>query len=141
MKQLTLEEADAGPAGHMRQRVDDDLGHAVLLQLLPVGRLLVQGDDRRYAPLPEAEQGSLIRDDELQRHRPSPGPPDHQRVQIDVNRASDVGVREREERSAVHDEAAPALLPEDFLQPSAVDAAHLHAAVRKWLSCLTLNRD
>ncbi|TNN62152.1 hypothetical protein EYF80_027642 [Liparis tanakae] len=58
---LTFEETDVRPAR----------------QFLPVGRPVIQSYDGRYAPLPKPEQGALIRDDKVQRHRPSSRPPDH----------------------------------------------------------------
>ena len=110
----------------MWQSVYYYLCYTVLLQLLPVGRPVIQSYDGRYAPLPQPKQGSLIRDDKLQRHRPPSRPPDHHWVEIDIDRASDVGVREWEIGSAIHNEAAPGLLPDDLPQTPAVDAGHLH---------------
>lgn len=118
----------------MRQAVDDDVRGAVLLQLLPVRRPLVHGHDGRDAALPQPPQGSLVRDDELQRHRSSPGPPDHHRVQVDVDGASDAGAGEGEVGSAVHDQAAPVLLPEDPPQTAAVDPRDLHVK-RRFAAC------
>lgn len=110
----------------MRERVYDYLCYTVLLQLLPVGRPVIQNHDSRNAPLPEPEKRPLVRDDKLQGHRPSAGPAHHHRVEIDVDGTLDVGVREREVRSAIHNKAAPALLPDDPPQAPAVDAGHFH---------------
>lgn len=110
----------------MRERVYDYLCYTVLLQLLPVGRPVIQSHDSRNAPLPQPEKRPLVRDDKLQGHRPSAGPAHHHRVEIDVDGTLDVGVREREVRSAIHNKAAPALLPDHPPQAPAVDAGHFH---------------
>lgn len=91
-----------------------------------MGRPVVQRHDRRYAPLPEPDQGSLVRDDELQGHRPPSGPPDHHRVEVDVDGAADAGAGEGEIRSAIHNKAAPALFPDDFPETPAVNAGDFH---------------
>ncbi|KAG7223654.1 hypothetical protein INR49_015379 [Caranx melampygus] len=85
-----------GPAALRSPHATGELAATALLgiQFLPVGRPVIQSYDRRYAPLPKPKQGSLIRDDKLQRHRSSSRPPDHHRVEIDIDRACDIRVRE-----------------------------------------------
>lgn len=109
------------------------LCYTVLFQFLPVGRPVIKCYDRRYAPLPKPKQGFLIRDDKLHRYRPSSGPPNHHWVEIDVDRAFDIRVREWEIRSAVHNKAAPTLLPDDFLQTPTVYAGNFHFRVYEML--------
>lgn len=129
-KSLTFQETDVCSTRKMGKGIYYYLCYAVLFQFLPVGRPVVQSYDGRYAPLPKPKQGSLVRDDKLQRHRTPSRSPDHHRVEININRAFDIGVREREIRSAIHNKAAPTLFPDDLPQMPAVYAGDFHFDAR-----------
>lgn len=130
---LTFQETDVCPARQMREGVYYYLCYAVGFQLLPVGCLVIKGHDSRDASLPEPELGSLVRNDKLERHRAPSRPPDHHRVEVDVDRPPDAGVREREIRSTIHNKAAPVFLPDHFPQTPAVDAGDFHSDSEGWI--------
>lgn len=134
---LTFQEADPGPGLRQagQQGVEDDLGCAVLLQLLPVARVLVQHHHGRQAsgprrPLGSRQQprsGRRVGHHEVQRHGPAAGPPHHHRVEVDVERAAEAGGRVGQVGPAVQHQAAGGLLPQQLPQLAAVEGRDFHA--------------
>lgn len=134
---LTFQEADPGPGLRQagEQGVEDDLGCAVLLQLLPVARVLVQHHHGRQAggprrPLGARQQpgsGRRVGHHEVQRHGPAAGPPHHHRVEVDVERAAEAGGRVGQVGPAVQHQAAGGLLPQQLPQLAAVEGRDFHA--------------
>lgn len=134
---LTFQEAHPGPGLRQagEQGVEDDLGCAVLLELLPVARVLVQHHHGRQAggprrPLAAQQQprsGGRVGHHEVQRHGPAAGPPHHHRVQVDVERAAEAGGRVGQVGPAVQHQAAGGLLPQQLPQLPAVEGRDFHA--------------
>lgn len=134
---FTFQEADPRPGLRQagEQGVEDDLGRAVLLQLLPVPRVLVQHHHGRQAgaarrPLAAQQQpgaGRRVGHHEVERHGPAAGPPHHHRVEVDVERAAEAGGRVGQVGPAVQHQAAGGLLPQELPQLAAVEGRDFHA--------------
>lgn len=131
--ELTFKEVDprAGwQAG--QQRGEHDARGALLPQLLPVEAALVQHDHRRHAAAALLQQPSarrLVGQHVARRHRADPGPPQHHRVEVDVERAAHARRGEGQVGPAVeHHAARLGLLPEHLAKLAPVERRDLHAA-------------